>query len=260
MSSILKFTQKLLHFGYQQALCCIFPVGIFITMAITKYVEVPHISRYDVILLVCIAIQAFMLLTKLESFDEFKVIGLFHFIGLGLELYKVHMGSWSYPGEAWSKIADVPLYSGFMHASVASYICQAWRRFDLRFIGWPKLWITFPIAGFIYVNFFTNHYVWDYRYVMIVVIVGVFWKSTVHFQLVQHVYRMPVVLSFLFIGFFIWIAENVLTFFGAWVYPNQEITWNVVHWGKITSWSLLVIISIVIVVNLKQIKYREVQS
>jgi uncharacterized membrane protein YoaT (DUF817 family) len=61
-----------------------------------------------------------MVYLKLETIDELKVICLFHIIGLILELYKVHMGSWSYPEEGWSKIQGVPLYSGFMYASVAS--------------------------------------------------------------------------------------------------------------------------------------------
>lgn len=69
-------------------------------------------------------------------------------------------------------------------------------------------------------------------------------------------YSMPVVLSFFLIGFFIWIAENILTFLGAWKYPNQYEIWRMVHIGKISSWFLLVIISIVIVVNLKHIKYK----
>ena len=33
---------------------------------------------------------------------------------------------------------------------------------------------------------------------------------------------MPLVLSFVLIGFFIWIAENIATFFSAWEYPNQS--------------------------------------
>jgi len=62
----------------------------------------------------------------------------YHLIGLVLELFKVHMGSWSYPEEAYSKVFGVPLYSGFMYASVASYLCQAWRRLDVRLIDWPQ--------------------------------------------------------------------------------------------------------------------------
>lgn len=45
--------------------------------------------------------------------------------------------SWAYPEAAWSKIAGVPLYSGFMYASVACYLCQTWRRLQVILSGWP---------------------------------------------------------------------------------------------------------------------------
>jgi uncharacterized membrane protein YoaT (DUF817 family) len=64
---------------------------------------------------------------------------------------------------------------------------------------------------------------------------------------------MPVVLSFVLIGFFIWIAENIGTFFGAWVYPHQAQQWAIVGPAKISSWMLLVIISFIIVAALKEI-------
>ncbi|WP_249662578.1 DUF817 family protein, partial [Lysinibacillus fusiformis] len=65
------------------------------------------------------------------------------------------------------------------------------------------------------------------------------------------IYQGTIVASFFFIGFFIWIAENIATFFGAWSYPNQEVAWSIVHFGKISSWGLLVVISILIVAQLK---------
>ena len=58
------------------------------------------------------------------------------------------MGSWSYPEEAFSKIFGVPLYSGFMYASVASYICQSWRRLDLQIYDWPKPFLAISIGVF----------------------------------------------------------------------------------------------------------------
>ena len=64
---------------------------------------------------------------------------------------------------------------------------------------------------------------------------------------------MPLVLSFVLIGFFIWIAENIATYFGAWVYPNQAKQWAIVGPAKISSWMLLVIISFIIVAALKEI-------
>ena len=127
----------LIHFGYNQALACLFPVTIFLTLALSKIIPLSIIPRYDFILILCLLMQVFMVTAKFETWDELKVICLFHVIGLALELYKVHMGSWSYPEEGFSKLWGVPLYSGFMYASVASYMCQSWRRLHLTLVNWP---------------------------------------------------------------------------------------------------------------------------
>lgn len=253
---MIPFLKQFISFGFKQALCCIFPVVIFLTLAFSKYVDIPFLYRYDFILLVCLGTQIFMVYSKLETIDELKVICLFHIIGLGLELFKVYMGSWSYPEEALTKIGGVPLYSGFMYASVASYICQAWRRFDLKFIHWPPNYITYTLAFCIYTNFFTHHFIPDFRWIIIGTLFVIYWKSHVKFNVNKNTYSMPVILSFLLIGFFIWIAENISTFLGAWQYPGQSTGWQIVHAGKISSWFLLVIISIIIVANLKHLKHR----
>lgn len=250
----MEFIRKLWIFGYKQALSCIFPVIIFGTLALTKVVEIPGLPRYDLILLICILAQIGMLVSKLETWDELKVICVFHVIGLMLELYKVHMGSWSYPEAGYSKIGGVPLYSGFMYASVASYICQAWRRMNLRITGWPLPVLTVLISTAIYANFFTHHYVWDARWLLTALLFVVFGRTMVYFDVDGKTLRMPLVLAFLLIGFFIWIAENISTFLGAWTYPDQERTWSLVHIGKISSWFLLVVISVIIVAQLKHLK------
>ncbi|WP_433938288.1 DUF817 domain-containing protein [Paenibacillus lautus] len=250
----MEFIRKLWVFGYQQALSCIFPVIIFGALGLTKVVEIPGLPRYDLILLICVLAQIGMLVSKLETWDELKVICVFHVIGLILELYKVHMGSWSYPEEGWSKIGGVPLYSGFMYASVASYICQAWRRMNLRITGWPLPVLTVLTSAAIYANFFTHHYVWDARWLLTALLFVVFGRTMVYFDVDGKTLRMPLVLSFLLIGFFIWIAENISTFLGAWTYPGQERTWSLVHIGKISSWFLLVVISVIIVAQLKHLK------
>ena len=252
---------KLFHFGLQQALCCIFPVCIFLVLAFTKFYVPFNIPRYDFILFACIVVQLMMVALKLETWDELKVISLFHLIGLMLEIFKIKMGSWSYPEFAYSKIFNVPLYSGFMYASVASYICQAWRRFDLQIKNWPSIKITFIICILIYLNFFTHHFTLDFRWILLAIVAFTFRKTMVLFKMntlnkkVANIYKMPLLISFLGIGFFIWVAENISTYFGAWCYPNQTKIWQMVHFSKISSWFLLVIISIVIVANLKRIKY-----
>jgi len=65
---------------------------------------------------------------------------------------------------------------------------------------------------------------------------------------------MPLNVAFVLIAFFIWIAENISTYYGAWEYPDQIHVWNVVSASKITSWFLMVIISFIIVAYLKHFK------
>jgi len=58
---------------------------------------------------------------------------------------------------------------------------------------------------------------------------------------------MPVLLAFTLVAAFIWLAENVATFAGAWLYPSQVDGWHVVGGSKLVSWFLLMIISVVLV-------------
>jgi hypothetical protein len=65
---------------------------------------------------------------------------------------------------------------------------------------------------------------------------------------------MPLVLAFLLIGVFVWFAENIATYLGAWQYPDQGDGWRMVSLAKLSSWSLLVIVSMMAVVQLKRVK------
>src|SRR5690606_38813544 len=246
--------RQLIRFGWQQALSCIFPVVIFASLALTQLIPLPWLPRYDWMLSICLAMQVWMLRSGLETRDELKVITVFHLIGLTLELFKVRMGSWSYAEEGWTKIGGVPLYSGFMEASVASYLCQACRRMNVKLVHWPPLSLVTPLAASIYLNFFTHHYWIDVRWWLTALVFVVFWRTSVAYEVGSKRYRMPLALSFVLIGFFIWIAENVATFFGAWEYPNQADSWRLVHFSKVSSWLLLVIVSFLIVAALKQVK------
>ncbi|TMV43456.1 DUF817 domain-containing protein [Paenibacillus mesophilus] len=250
----MRFWKPFFHFGVQQALSCFFPVVIFATIALTKLVDIPVLADYDFILIVCLLTQYAMYRFGMETKDELKVICVFHLIGFALEVYKVHKGSWTYPMDGWTKLFDVPLYSGFMYASVASYLCQAWRRLDVHLVRWPKPLWTVPLGAAIYLNFMTHHYIYDMRWVLTALLFVVFFRTRVEYTVLGAVHRMPLVLSYFLIGFFIWIAENIGTFLGAWQYPNQRAAWTVVGWGKLSSWFLLVIVSFIIVAQLKHVK------
>jgi uncharacterized membrane protein YoaT (DUF817 family) len=216
------------------------------------------IPRYDLMLILALAIQAWLVWAKLETLDELKAMTLFHVAGFALEVFKISSGikSWSYPEFAYTKLLGVPLFSGFMYAAVGSYIIQAWRLLDLRVTHHPPYWMAGFMALAIYANFFTHHYVGDYRWYIAACALGLYARSTVIFHPLDRERKMPLMLSFLLIGFFIWLAENISTFFGIWRYPNQMGAWSAVHIGKWSSWSLLVIMTFTIVSNLKHVKER----
>ncbi len=58
---------------------------------------------------------------------------------------------------------------------------------------------------------------------------------------------MPMLLAFFLVALFIWIAENIATWGGAWLYPSQENGWTLVSIEKLVSWYLLMLISVVLV-------------
>jgi len=249
---------EFLFFGFKEARACVFAGSFFILLLLSNYITISGLARYDFIFLSAVAIQTILLLCKIETIDEFKTICLFHIVGLCLELYKTSptIGSWSYPEAALLKLWTVPLYSGFMYASVASYFSQAWRLLNARLGYYPSYGLSIPLCIAIYLNFFTNHFLPDIRWPLTLLVFIVFWKTTVYFTPKRREQKMPLVLAFALVAFFIWIAENISTYLGAWKYPNQIHVWNVVSTGKIHSWFLLVILSFIIVADLKQFKHR----
>lgn len=256
LSGLSRFGVEFLYFGVKQARACLFAGLFFLSVFVVPRGGVLGLPRYDVILFVALMIQAWMLAAKLETWDEVKAISLFHVLGFALEAFKTSggIGSWSYPDFAYTKLLGVPLFSGFMYAAVGSYIIQAWRLFDLRIKHHPPYWMAATVAILIYANFFTHHFIGDYRWYIAACALGLYARSTVVYRPLDRDRRMPLLLSFLLIGFFLWLAENISTFFGVWRYPNQIGAWSSVHIGKWSSWSLLVIMTFTIVASLKHIK------
>lgn len=249
---------EFLLFGLKEARACIFAGSFFAVLILSKTLPLGSLPRYDFILIAALVLQIGLLVSRIESLSEAVVLGMFHLIGLALELFKTHpaIGSWSYPEFGYTKLGTVPLYSGFMYAAVASYMCQAWRIFHLELQHFPSYRLSILLCVAIYANFFTNAFVRDVRIVLIPLVFILFWRTQVDFTVWKARRRMPLVLSFFLIGFFIWVAENIATFFGAWVYPEQTVRWTAVSVQKLSSWFLLVIISFVIVADLKHWRDR----
>lgn len=256
LTGVKRFCLEFFFFGIKEARACLFAGFFFLALFLVPKQGVFGLPRYDVLLVLAIGFQLFMLWRKLETWDEFKAICVFHVVGFVMELFKTSstINSWQYPDFAYSKVLGVPLFTGFMYAAVGSYIIQAWRFLNVRIEHFPSYWLATLTAFLIYINFFMHHFIGDYRWYLTAFIFGLYARTLVFFTPYDKERKMPLLLGFVLIGFFIWLAENFGTFFGVWQYPDQLGAWSVVHVGKWASWSLLVIVTFTIVAYLKHIK------
>jgi uncharacterized membrane protein YoaT (DUF817 family) len=243
------FLYELVRFGVKQAWACLFG-GLMLALLIGTHLWYPKeafLPRYDFIVIASLLIQAMMLALRMETWEEAKVILLFHITGTIMEIFKTHMGSWQYPEAGYLKIGGVPVFSGFMYASVGSYIARVWRLFDFHFIHHPGFRTSTVLSAAIYINFFTHHYFYDFRWIILALLAVAFYKTWIYFRIRRHYRRMPLLLGFFLTAGFIWFAENIATFANAWLYPNQLGGWRMVSFGKLVSWYMLMIISYVMV-------------
>lgn len=240
---------EFLLFGFKQAWACLFGALLLALLLGTHlfYPDDAVLHRYDFLTLSALAIQAGMLAFRLETWEEAKVILVFHVVGTVMELFKTAAGSWTYPEASVLHVGAVPLFSGFMYASVGSYIARVWRIFDFRFSHYPPRWTTWLLVAAIYVNFFAHHWTVDIRLALFALTALLFWRTRIHFRNFRLHRWMPLLLGFGLVALFIWLAENIATFANAWNYPGQEDGWEPVSIAKLGSWYLLMLISFVLV-------------
>lgn len=246
-----RYLQDFIAFVYKQAYACIFWGFLLFMIIVTKYYYPLEwtLYRYDFLFLSALGFQIFLIMTRLESWREASVILMFHIVATGMEVFKTHpsIGSWSYPEEFSIGIMAVPLFAGFMYSAVGSYIARVWRIFHFQFRWYPKRIYTILIAIGIYVNFFTHHFIYDIRYILLLLILITFGRTRIYYTPREHTYSMNLAFWFSLVAFFIWIAENIATYTRVWIYPGQELIWHPVGIEKILAWFLLMIISFVLV-------------
>jgi len=236
---------EFVRFGIKQAWACLFGALLLALIVVTRF-WYPHdavVARYDVLVIGALAIQAALIGFKLETLEEVKIILIFHVAGTVMELFKTSVGSWIYPEPNLLRIGGVPLFSGFMYAAIGSYLTRVWRLFDFRFTHHPRLWTISALSAAIYANFFTHYYVPDIRLPLLLITVCLFGRTTIYYRIWQTHRRMPLLLGFILVAFFIWVAENIGTGMGAWVYPAQTHRWSMVPWTKLEAWLMLMIVS-----------------
>ena len=206
------------------------------------------LSRYDFLTLAALAIQAVMLATRLETWEEARVIFVFHVVGTAMEIFKTGVGSWIYPEEVVPahrrRAAVLRLHVCLRSAAI---IARVWRIFDFRFSRFPPLWAQGLLAVAIYVNFFPHHYWIDIRLGLFIASALIYGACMRPLPAGQDGAPMPLLVGLVLVALFIWFAENIGTFARAWVYPGQEDGWRMVSIEKLGSWYLLMIISFVLV-------------
>jgi uncharacterized membrane protein YoaT (DUF817 family) len=243
------FLWEFFLFVFKQGWACLFGGLMLSLILLTKWFWPHHfwLARYDFLFLCAVVIQILLLALRMETVREAKVILIFHVVGTLMELFKTSAGSWTYPESNFFRIGHVPLFSGFMYASVGSYLARTTRIMESRYTGYPDRRITIALAVLIYANFFTHHFLPDARVVLFILLAAAFGRTWVYYRPFRKMRRMPLLLGFCLVAFFIWAAENIGTFANVWVYPNQRNGWELVRFSKFGSWLLLMIISYILV-------------
>lgn len=236
-------------FLIKQAWACVFGFALLVAIVAARlwWPDDAPLARNDALTIAAVIIQVAMLAGRLETGREVWVIVLFHITGTAMELFKTDVGSWSYAAEGVLRIGGVPLFSGFMYAAVGSYMVRVYRLFDLTFSRYPRRWLTAVVAVLIYVNFFAHHYVWDLRWALLAAVLVLWTPTVMHARIWRRTLRLPLLAAYAGVALFIYLAENIATWAGAWLYPDQLDGWQPVSLTKLVSWFLLMIVSVVMV-------------
>jgi uncharacterized membrane protein YoaT (DUF817 family) len=149
------------------------------------------------------------------------------------------------------------MFAGFLYSAVGSYIARSWRLFEFRFTNYPPVWMTVVLAVLAYGNFFTHHFTFDIRWVLITASVVMFAPCQLTIRTGKRDRTIPILVGLAFVALAIWGAENIGTYARAWMYPGQEDGWEMVSFQKFWAWYLLIILSFVLV---SLVRFRDEKS
>jgi uncharacterized membrane protein YoaT (DUF817 family) len=252
---VLNLLKSSIEFSYKAASAALFGILLLLAFALTAFMgshEFYGLFRYDYLLVYALVIQVCLLYFKLESWAEAKVIALFHLMAMVMEIFLTHplIASWHYPQPAVFKILTVPLFAGFMYSAVGSFFARSLRLYQVSVVRLPPFSHMLILALLSYVNFMSKFFVPDIRYLLFAWSTYLFWSTKVRFCLAKHELNLPMLPVLWVLAFVIWIAENISTFYQIWLYPSQIEAWHMVGWGKLGSWYLLLLLSLVLVLKI----------
>jgi uncharacterized membrane protein YoaT (DUF817 family) len=204
------------------------------------------LARYDALVIFAVVTQIVFIWRGFETWEEAKVILIFHITGTVMEIFKLAQGSWDYPDQGLLEIGGVPLFSGFMYASVGSFIARSIRIFHIQFAPYPAFWMTYLLAVLIYANFYTHHYTYDIRWALFAATLVLFWRTRIWFYPAARPFAIRLPVGAILSAFLLWVAENIGTFTQTWTYETQGDI-GLVDFGKFGSWYLLLFVAFVTV-------------
>lgn len=221
---------------------------LMLAIAVTTLIWQPDwgIARYDALFVIAFLTQVLFAIFRLESREEAAALVVFSLLGLGLEWFNTAQGHWIYPEEGYFAIGHVPLFVGFMYAAVGVCILRMIRLFEMRFAPFPMPVLGLTLAAVIYANFFLQHYWHDIRPALFVATVVLFWRTRIWFTPARgRRWWMPMLASLFLSALGVWLAENLGTLTGTWLYDGQAQN-EPVSLATLGSWYLFLCVALMV--------------
>ena len=99
----------------------------------------------------------------------------------------------------------------------------------------------------------------DMRVALFAATAALYGRTWVWFTIGQRSLRMPMLLAALLTSFFLWLAENIGTSTGTWLYGGQT-TRQMVGLAKMGSWYLLLYVSFATVTLVLREPFKEIRA
>lgn len=120
------------------------------------------------------------------------------------------------------------------------------RTLEHRLGDWARARLPFALAAAIYLGFFAHHFLPDIRLAPIVANVALHSRTRIWFRIHDRHWWMPLPVAALPSAVALWVAENVGTATGTWIYSGQ-IRGEMVSFAKLVSWYLRLYVAFVTV-------------
>jgi uncharacterized membrane protein YoaT (DUF817 family) len=163
-----------------------------------------------------------------------------------MEWFNTGAGNWAYPEAGFFAIGDVPLFVGANYAAVGVCVLRMIRIFEMTFAPFPPRGVALALVAAIYANFFLQHYWIDLRLGLFAAVALLFGRTRIWFTpFVGRRWWMPMLLSLFLSALGVWLAENLGTLTGTWLYHGQNVS-EPVSLATLGSWFLFLCVALMV--------------